>query len=106
MYMIQRACALVRGLLLAPEHHNHPTCRIELDHHVRPFIGDPDVVLFVDSYSVCVGPCIEIASNLAKVCAVWSELQELGSACTVSWTRGVATRKDENVASAVHCHTG
>src|SRR5437764_10227883 len=90
MHMVQRARALVRRLLLAPEDHDDAACGIELDYHVGPFIRDPDVVLFVDSYGVCVGPCVEIVSNLANVCAVRAKLQKLRGARAVGWTRGVA----------------
>jgi len=60
--MLQRTGAIVRGFLLAPEHHGHPARWIELDHHVGPFIGDPDVVFFVDFYGVGEGPGIQIVT--------------------------------------------
>src|SRR5437763_16650755 len=90
MHMVQRARALVRRLLLAPEDHDDAACGIELDYHVGPFIRDPDVVLFVDSYGVCVGPCVAILSTRAYVSAVRDELQKLRGARAVGWTRGGA----------------
>ena len=106
MHMFEWAGALVRGLLLAPEHHDDLACGIELDHHVRPYVGDPDVVLFVDSDSVRVGPCVQIVSNLAKVRAVGAKFQELGGARTIRWPRRVATREYDDVSLGIDRHAG
>src|SRR5207248_3664080 len=44
LHLFQRSGPLVRSFLLATEDHGNPSFRIELDHHVRALIGDPDVV--------------------------------------------------------------
>src|SRR5262245_23237671 len=46
--LFQRTSPVVRGLLLASEHHGNPSFRIELDHHIGALIGYPNVVLLVD----------------------------------------------------------
>ena len=106
MRVFQRAGALVGGLLLAAEDHHDAACRIELDHHVGAFVGDPDVVVFVDSHRVREGPCVEIVSDLAEVRAVGTKLEKLGGGCTVRWASGVASREYEDVSLGVHGYAG
>ena len=50
--MLHRPRVLVRCFLLAAEHHGDAPLRRELDHHVRPFVGGPDVILRVDLHGV------------------------------------------------------
>ena len=106
MNVFQRAGALVGGLLLAAEDHHDAAGRIELDHHVGAFVGDPDVVVFVDADGVGVGPGIEIVANLAEVRAVGGKLQKLGGACTVRRAGGVASREYEDVTLGVDGDAG
>ena len=46
--MAQRLGPLVRGFLFAPEDHRHAAFGIELDHHVRALVCDPNAVILVD----------------------------------------------------------
>jgi hypothetical protein len=66
------------GLLLAAENHRDAALGGELDHHVRAFVGDPDIVVAVDLDHVRERPGIEIVADLAQKLAVGVKLQELG----------------------------
>src|SRR5438876_386994 len=57
---------LVRGFLFAPQDHRHAAFRIELDHHVRAFVRDPNVVILVDLHGVCERPGIQMMADLAN----------------------------------------
>ena len=98
--------AFVGGLLLAPEDHDDAACGVELDDHVGAFVGDPDVVLWIDSDGVREGPCVEVVPDLAKVGAVGGELEELCGACAVGGASGVAAREDEDVPFGVDRDAG
>src|SRR5205823_2170612 len=50
--VLQRPGFFIGGFLLAAEHHRHPPPRIELHHHVRALVRDPDVVAAVDAHRV------------------------------------------------------
>jgi hypothetical protein len=100
------ACGFVGGLLLAAEDHDDASGGIEFDDHVRAFVGDPDVVVPVDTDGVSVGPGVEIAADLAEVGAVGGELEELGGGGSVGWAGGVAAGEDEDVAPGVDGYAG
>src|SRR5437762_2298114 len=75
--MAQRLGPLVRGFLFAPEDHRHAAFRIELDHHVRALVRDPNVVILVDLHGVCERPGIQMMADLANEFAVGAELEKL-----------------------------
>ena len=104
--VFQRAGVLVRGLLLAPEHHRDPALRVEPDHHVGAFVGDPDVVGAVDLDGVGERPGVEVAADLADEIAVAVELEELRGGGGIGRAFGVAAVEDEDVALRVHRHAG
>src|SRR6266851_5605217 len=84
--MFQRLRALVRGFLLAAKNHNHAALGVELDDHVRAFVGDPDVVILVDFYRVRERPGVKIVANLSYEFPVPAKLQELRGACPIGRT--------------------
>ena len=104
--MLQRAGAFVGGFLLAAEDHDHAAGRVELDDHVRAFVGDPDVVVFIDADGVGEGPGVEVVADLAEVVAVGVELEELRGGCAVGGAGGVAAGEDEDVALGVDGYAG
>src|ERR1700694_3622922 len=68
---------LLRGFLLAPEHHLHAAFRIELDDHVRALVGGPEIVVLVDANRVRERPGVETFADLAQIRAVAIELEDL-----------------------------
>jgi len=93
--------SLVRGLLLAAEHHSDAALGRELNHHVRAFVGDPDVVVRFHLDHVGEGPSVEVMADLAQVLAVGAELEELRRGSGIGRAGGVAARQDEDVALGV-----
>jgi hypothetical protein len=90
----------------AAEDHDDAAGGVELDDHVGAFVGDPDVVVFVDADGVGVGPGVEIVADLADVRAVGGELEELGCGGSVGWAGGVAAGEDEDVTLGVDRDAG
>ena len=102
--MPQRSGAFVGCLLLAPEYHRDVSFRVELDHHVGSFVGDPDVVLPIDFHAVRVGPGVEPVADLAQELAIRRELEKLRGAGGIGWSARVATRENENVSLGIDRH--
>src|ERR1700722_203367 len=90
--MLERLRALVRGLLFASEHHQHVALGIELDHHVRTLVRDPDVVFRIDFYRVPERPRVEMVVNLADELAVWAKFEQLRCGSSIGRTSRIAAR--------------
>src|SRR5260370_39529150 len=69
---------------------------MELDDHVGAFVGDPDVVVTVDSNGVSERPSVEIVADLAEEFSVRAKFEELGGGGSVGGATGVAARGDED----------
>ena len=95
--LLQWRSAIIRRFLLSAEHHRHAPFRIELDHHVRAFVRNPDVVLWVDLYGVRVRPCVQVVADLAQKLAIRPELKKLRRTSSIRRPCGIATRKNEEV---------
>jgi hypothetical protein len=89
---------LVRGFLLAAEHHHDPAVGIELDHHVRALVDGPDVIVFVDADGVGEGPRVEVMTDLAHELPVGVELQQLRRGGAVGRPACPTTGENEHVA--------
>src|SRR5260370_36541319 len=74
---------------------------MELDDHVGAFVGDPDVVVTVDSNGVSERPSVEIVADLAEEFSVRAKFEELGGGGSVGGATGVAAREGEDVALGV-----
>src|SRR3982074_1388680 len=75
--VLQWPGAVIRSLLLAAEHHNYASLRIEFNDHVRTLVGNPDVVLAIDLDRVRVRPRVEVVADLAHELAVSAKLEKL-----------------------------
>ena len=106
LHFFQRSGSLVRSFLLATEDHGNPSFRIELDHHVRALIGDPDVVRRIDFDCVRIRPGIQIMADLAQKFAVSIELQKLRRAGAIRRSGGIPAGEHKNVPFGVHSDTG
>ena len=95
--MFQGLGAFVRGFLFASEHQHHFSFGIELDDHVRTFVGHPDVIVLINFHGVRKRPGVEVMANLANEFSVGAKLEELRGGGTVGWSRGAAARKNNNV---------
>ena len=89
---LQRSGVLVGRFLLAAEHHDDAALGIELDHHVRALVDDPDVVLLVDAHGVGERPGVQVLADLADELACRVELQQLRRGRGVGGPAGVAAR--------------
>ena len=58
-------------------------CGVELDHHVRPLVDDPDVVLRIDAHLVRELDAVETDAPLLHEVAVRVELEQPGVAAAV-----------------------
>ena len=101
LHVLQRFGAFIGSLLLAAKNKRDAAGRIEFNDHVRAFVRDPDVVVFVDFHGVGKGPGIEMMANLAKKFSVRSEFQKLRSGRSVGGPSCAAARKHKNVALGV-----
>jgi hypothetical protein len=99
--MLERLGAFVGGFLLAAEDHHDAALRIELDDHVGAFVGDPDVVFFIDANGMREGPGVEVVADFAEKFSVGGEFEELRGGGSVGWPGGVAAGEDEDVAFGV-----
>src|SRR5437764_554577 len=61
-------------LLASAQRHQHSARWIELDQHVRPFVGRPQVAILVEPHRVREGKTVEILADFADVRAVGAEL--------------------------------
>ncbi len=96
--MLQWLGAFVGGFEFAPENHDDAAFGIELDDHVRAFVGDPDVVVSVYSNGVREGPSVEVVADFTEKFSVGIELQELRGSGSVGGAGGIAAGEDEDVA--------
>ncbi len=99
--MLERLGAFVGGFLFAAEDHDDAALGIELDDHVGAFVGDPNVVFFIDAHGMGEGPSVEVVANLAKELSVRGKFEKLSRGGSVGGTAGVAAREDEDVALGV-----
>ena len=65
------------------EHHDDTSLRVELDHHVRPLIDDPDVVLRIDAHLVRELEAIDTDSPFLHKVPVRVELEKPGVSAPV-----------------------
>ena len=96
-------CGLHRFVATA-QHHHYTTGRVELDDHVRAFVGRPDVVVRVDPHRVGERKAVQVLADLAKERALGTELEELRGARAVHRGAFATPHVDENVAPGVHRH--
>src|SRR5213079_164060 len=96
--------AVIRGLLLAAEHHYYASLRIEFNDHVRTLVGNPDVVLAIDFDRVRVRPRVEVVADLAHELAVRAKLEKLRSTRPIGRPRRIATRENKDVSLGIDCH--
>ena len=96
----------VRCFLLAPEHHRDTAPGVELDHHVRSLVRDPDVVVRVHAYGMAERPGVQVLADLAHEISFGIELEQLRRGGGVGRARGVAARQDEDVPLRVHRDAG
>ncbi len=99
--MLERLGAFVGGFLFAAEDHDDAALGIELDDHVGAFVGDPNVVFFIDAHGMGEGPSVEVVANLAKELSVRGKFEKLSRGGSVGGTAGVAAREDEDVSLGV-----
>jgi len=100
--MLQRGGAFVGSFLLAAEDHEYAAFGIELDDHVRAFVGDPDVVVFVDFDGVGEGPGVEMVADLPDEFSVGGEFEELRGCGSKRGAGGIAARENEDVAFGIY----
>jgi hypothetical protein len=96
--MFEGRRAFVRGFLLAPEHYVDPALGVELDHHVRALVGDPDIVLGVHLHRVRERPGVEVVAELPQIGAVGVELEDLRRRRAVGRAGRAASMQHEDVA--------
>ena len=104
--MFEGRGAFVRSFLLAPEHHLDPPLGIELDHHVRALVGDPDVVLGVDLHGMRERPGVEVMADLAQIIAVGVELEQLRRRRAIGWAGRVPSMQHEDMALRIERDAG
>jgi hypothetical protein len=75
--------------------------RIELDDHVGAFVGDPDVVFFIDANGMGEGPSVETVTDFAEEFSFGREFEEVGGGGSVGWAGGVAAGEYEDVTFGV-----
>src|SRR5258708_6978589 len=95
--MLRRTSTLVRGLLLAAEDHQYPALRTELDHHIRPLVGDPYVVFLIDFDGMSKAPGVQIVADLTDVVSSGVKLKQLSRRRAIGWAGSAATRENENM---------
>ena len=90
---------IVRGFLLAAEHHRDAPFGIQADDHVRSLVHEPEVVVPVEANGVGVGERVETLADLADELAVLVELEELRRRRTERRARvAVGPREDDDAA--------
>ncbi len=104
--MFQRRRVFVGGLLLAAEYHQHAAFRVELDHHVRALVSDPDVVGRIDLHRVAERPGVQVLADLADELAVGAEFQQLRCRRRIGGAAGVAARQHEHVSLGIDGDAG
>ena len=104
--MFERRCVLVRGFLFASEHHLDPALGIELDHHVRALVGDPDIVVGVDLHCVRERPGIKVVADLPQIIAVGVKLEELRRRRAVGRAGRGASMQHEDVVLRIERDAG
>ena len=95
---------MVRRFLLSTEHHKNFAVWVELDHHVRAFVGDPNIVFAIDAHHVRIGPGVEMLAHFPNEIALTVKLEQLAGCRRVSWPGGVATVEHEDMPLGVHRH--
>src|SRR5207302_891818 len=104
--VLRRSGFFTGAFLVAAERHRPPPARIELHHHVRALVRDPDVVAAVDAHRVAERPGVQVPADLAHELAVAVELQQLRCRGRVGRPGRVAARENEHVAPGIHRHAG
>jgi len=104
--VLERLGAFIGGFLLAAENHDDAAFGIELDDHVGTFVGDPDVVVFVDFDGVGEGPGVQVVADFAEKFSVRSEFEELRRSGGVGGARSVTAREHEDVALGIDGSAG
>src|SRR2546425_4760381 len=104
--VLERLGAFIGGFLLAAEDHDDATIGIELDDHVRAFVGDPDVVVLIDFDGVGERPGVEVVADFAEEFSVGSKFEELRGSGGVGGAGGGAARENGDVAFRIDGDTG
>ena len=78
-------------LPLAAEHPVYMALGAKTEDHVRSFINYPNIVLWIDTYRVGVGPGIKVFTDFTDKISVSVELQKLGRGFHVSGAHRAAT---------------
>ena len=88
----------VGRLLAAAEDPLHASRRVELDHHVRPLVDRPDVVVSVDADAVRERPAVQLFADLADELTLRPELEQLCRGGAIRRpVRTVRSREDEDM---------
>jgi hypothetical protein len=102
--LFEEALHVVDRLVLAAEHHRDEPLRVELHHHVRPFVDHPEVVVLVEPDGVREGEAVRVLAPLLHVVALFVELEELRRLGAARRTDVAAARVDEEMFLRIDCH--
>ena len=93
----EEALHVIDGFILAAEHERHQALGIELHHHVRAFVDDPQVVVLVEADGVGEGEAVGVLAPLLDELVGLVELEQLGRLRAARRADVAAARVDEQV---------